>query len=110
MRVKAQVILDEGLEVVPMLPHVVDHLGAVNQVVVGVAKQLVPEGPEQTVAIARDLLEGEPHGAQLGVETAEVVPVARLLSALRPHGRLLLLVPSVRRPDLPLNSLLGHSS
>ena len=110
MRVKAQVILDEGLEVVPVLPHVADHLGAMYQVVIGVAKQLIPEGPEQTVAISRDLLESEPHGAQLGVEAAEVVPVARLLSTLCPHGRLLLLVPSVRRPDLPLNSLLGHSS
>lgn len=110
MRIEAQVILNEGLEVVPVLPHVTDHLGAVYQVVIGVAKQLVPEGPEQTVAVARYLLEGEPHRAELGVEAAEVVPVARLLPALRTHGRLLLLVPPVRRPDLPLNSLLGHSS
>ena len=110
MRIKAQVILDEGLEVVPVLPHVADHLGTVDQVVIGVAKQLVPKCTKQTVAIARYLLEGEPHGTELRVQAAEVVPVARLLAALCPHGRLLLLVPPVRRPDLPLNSLLGHSS
>ena len=109
MRVKAEIVLHEGLEVIPVLPHIGDHLRTVDEVVVGVAKQLVPQGPEQAVAVPGDLLEGEPECPQLRVEAAEVVPVPRL-AALRSHGRPLLLVSPVRRADLPLNSLLGHSS
>ena len=56
---------------------------------------------------AGDLLEGEPHGAELGVEAGEVVP----LPGAHGGGRLLLLlVSAVRGADLALNSLLRHRS
>ena len=106
--VKTDVVLHEGLEVVPVLSHVADHLCPVQQMVIGVAIQLVSQGSEQTVAIARDLLQCESHGAKLGVQTGKVIKVTAAHPS--PCSSSLLLGSPVSRSYLPLNSLLGHGS
>ena len=55
VRVEADVVLDEGLEVVAVLPHVAHHVRPVVQVVIGVAVQLVPQRAEQAVAVPGNL-------------------------------------------------------
>ena len=98
MRIKTNVVLHERLEVLSVLPHVVDNLGSVEEVIVGVAVKLIPQRSEETVAVSRYLFESETQRAQLGVETREIVKVIS-------HLLLLSLVPPVGRPDLSLNSL-----
>ena len=98
MGVKTNVVLHEGFEVLSVLPHVVDNLRPVEEVIVGVAVKLIPQGSEETVAVSWYLFESEAQGAQLGVETAEIIKVIG-------HLLLLSLVPPVGRPDLSLNSL-----
>ena len=98
MGVKTKVVLHEGFEVLSVLPHVVHNLGSVEKVIVGVAVKLIPQRSEETVAVSWYLFESEAQGAQLGVETGEIIKVIC-------HLLLLSLVPAVGRPDLSLNSL-----
>ena len=67
MGVKTKVVLHERLEVLSVLPHVVDNLGSVEEVIVGVAVKLIPQRSEETVAVSWYLFESETQGAQLGV-------------------------------------------
>ena len=109
--VEADVILDKGLEVVPVFSHVAHHLCPVQEMVVGIAIELVSQGSEQTVAVSRDLLQCETHGAKLSVQAGKVIKViAPHASSSSSHCRSLLLGSTVSRSDLPLNSLLGHGS
>ena len=101
MRVETMIVLHEGLKVLSVLLHVVDHLRSVEEVIVGVAVKLIPQGSEETVPVSWYLLESEAQGAQLVVETGEIVKII---------GHLLLLFPvsPVGSPDFSLNSLFGH--
>ena len=101
MRVKTNVILHERFEVFSVLPHVVDDVSPVQEVVVGVPLQLVAQCPEQTIAVPSDLLESQAQDAKLVVEAGEIIEIVC-------HVLLLLLVSSVGRPDLSLNPLFGH--
>ena len=102
MRVETKVVLHERLEVLSVLLHVVDDLSSVEEVIVGVAVQLVSQRSEQTVPVSWYLFESEAQGAQLVVQTGEIVKIIG-------HLLLLFLVPPVGSPDLSLNSLFGHS-
>ena len=55
VRIEADVVLDKGLEVVSVLPHVAHHISPVAQVIIGVAVQLVPQRAKQAVAVSRYL-------------------------------------------------------
>ena len=101
--IKTDVVFHEGFEVVSMLSHVADHLGAVEEMIIGVAVQLITQSSEQTVSITRNLFESESNCAQLGVQTGIVV---KLIA----HTLLLLLVPPVCCSYLPFNSFLGHDT
>lgn len=48
--IKRHIVLHKGLKVLAVVHHVLDHLLPVAVVVATVALQLVPQGPEQTVA------------------------------------------------------------
>lgn len=48
--IKRHIVLHKGLKVLAVVHHVLDHLLPVAVVVAAVALQLVPQGPEQTVA------------------------------------------------------------
>ena len=98
MGVKTNVVLHEGFEVLSVLPHVVDNLRSVEEVIVGVAVKLISQCSEQAVAVSGYLFESEAQGAQLGVETGEIIKVIS-------HLRLLFPAPPVGCPDLSLNSL-----
>ena len=101
MRVETNVVFHEGFEVLSVLPHVVDNLRSVEEVIVGVAVELIPQCSEQTVSVSGDLFESEAQGAQLVVETGEIVKIICHLLLLFP-------VPPVGSPDFSLNSLFGH--
>ena len=103
MRVETKVVLHEGLKVLSVLLHIVDDLSSVEEVIVGVSVKLIPQGSEETVPVSWYLFESEAQGAQLVVETGEIIKI------IAGHLLLLLLVPPVGSPDLSLNSFFGHS-
>ena len=101
--IKTDVVFHEGFEVVSMLSHVADHLGAVEEMIIGVAVQLISQSSEQTVSVSRNLLQCQSQCSQLCVETSEVIELSVTHVT---HGSSLLLSSPVSSSHLSLHSLL----
>ena len=73
MRVKSSAVMNEGVKVLSVLPHVVDNLHSVVEVIVGAAVKLISQCSKQTVPVSWNLFESESQCPQLVVETGETV-------------------------------------